>query len=548
MPIYMPQKTIRPAIRPFARYVATMLTPLALFAIAGISSANAKAIVYGTQDEPQTLDPHSVNLAVTNRLLSNVYEGLVWRDKDFKLVPWLATSWTQPDANTWRFKLRPNVKFHDGSVMTADDVVFSVQRAQHPLSQLKIAVQGVERARKVDDLTVDFVMREPNPVLPNHLFGLRIVNRAWAIKNKAEAPQNYRDAEDTFSSRNANGTGPFMVKDRQPDVRTVLVAHPDWWNKASPEKGNVTEVTLRPIKSSPTRIAALISNEVQFVNDPQPQDVPRMRTSPGVKVVEGLEARVQFLAFDTHRDELLYSSVKGKNPWKDIRVRQAVAYAIDAEAIRSKVMRNLAVLTGAIITSGDQGFLPAADKRLPFDPTRAKKLLEEAGYPNGFSVTLDCGDNKPAPDICQAIAPMLARIGIKTTPNVMPTGNLFPKLQKFDTSFYLLSWTTPTSDALYTMQSLLRTHVPNTTGGDNNYGRYSNKALDDLIDRFKVENDMKKRDVLIGEALLLVNRELPVIPLHKPIIPWAFSARPGSNVTAVLPPNGVPYFFRFNVK
>lgn len=197
-------------------------------------TAWAKSIVYGTQDEPQTLDPHAANLAVTNRLLSNVYEGLVGRDKDFKLVPWLATSWTQPDAYTWRFKLRPNVKFHDGSTLTADDVVFSVQRAVHPLSQLKISVQGVESARRVDDLTVDFVMREPNPVLPNHLTQLRIMSRAWAVKNKAETPQNYRDAEDTFASRNANGTGPFMVKDRQPDVRTVLVAHPEWWNKASP--------------------------------------------------------------------------------------------------------------------------------------------------------------------------------------------------------------------------------------------------------------------------------------------------------------------------
>jgi peptide/nickel transport system substrate-binding protein len=507
-------------------------------------TAWAKSIVYGTQDEPQTLDPHAANLAVTNRLLSNVYEGLVGRDKDFKLVPWLATSWTQPDAYTWRFKLRPNVKFHDGSTLTADDVVFSVQRAVHPLSQLKISVQGVESARRVDDLTVDFVMREPNPVLPNHLTQLRIMSRAWAVKNKAETPQNYRDAEDTFASRNANGTGPFMVKDRQPDVRTVLVAHPDWWNKASPERGNVTEVTLRPIKSSPTRIAALISNEIQFVNDPQPQDVPRMRSSPGVKITEGQEARVQFLAFDQHRDELLYSNVKGKNPWKDLRVRQAVAHAIDADAIRTKVMRNLAVLTGTIITPGDQGFFKDADKRLPYDPERAKKLLVEAGYPNGFSVTLDCGDNKPAPDICQAIAPMLARVGINATPSVMPTGTLFPKLQKFDTSFYLLSWTTPTSDALYTLQSLLRTQVPNASGGDNNFGRYSNKTLDSLIDRFKVETDLKKRDALIGEALTLINRETSIVTLHRPIIPWAMR----SNVTAVLPPNAVPYFFRFNVK
>ena len=511
-------------------------------------SANAKSLRYATQDEPQTLDPHSANLAVTNRLLSNVYEGLVGRDKNFKLVPWLATSWSQPDQNTWRFKLRPGVKFHDGSALTADDVVFSVERAMHPLSQLKIAVQGVASAQKIDGMTVDLIMREPNPVLPNHLFQLRIMSRAWAMKNKAETPQNYKDKEDTYASRHANGTGPFMVKERQPDVRTVLIAHPDWWNKASPEKGNLTEVTLLPIKSNPTRMAALISNEVQFVNDPPPQDIPRLKSGGQVKIIEGQESRVQYLVFDMQRDELLYSNVKGKNPWKDIRVRQAVAHAIDAGAIKTKVMRNLAVLTGTIITDQDQGYSKDADTRLPYDPARAKQLLAEAGYPNGFAVTLDCGANQPAADICQAIGPMLARVGIRATPNIIQTANLFPKLQKFDTSFYLLSWATPTADALYTLQSLLRSPVPNGVSGDNNYGRYSNKIFDDLVDRFKIENDLKKRDIIIRDALLHINRELPIVTLHKPIIPWAMSARPGSNVSAVQPPNGVPYFFRFNVK
>ncbi len=518
-------------------------------ALCGMTAAvDAKSLRYATQDEPQTLDPHSANLAVTNRLLSNVYEGLVGRDKDFKLVPWLATSWSQPTPNTWRFVLRPNVKFHDGATFSADDVVFSVTRALHTLSQHKISAQGVERAQKVDNLTVDLIMREPNPVLPNHLFQLRIMNRAWAVKNKGEVPQNYRDKEDTFASRNANGTGPFMVKERQADVRTVLVAHPDWWNKNSPEKGNLTEITLLPIKSNPTRMAALISNEVQFVNDPPPQDIPRLKASGQVNVIAGLESRVQYLVFDMHREELLYSNVKGKNPWKDIRVRQAVAHAIDANAIKTKVMRNLAVLTGTIITNQDQGYSKDADKRLPFDPARAKQLLADAGYPNGFSVTLDCGANQPAADICQAIGPMLARVGINATPNIVQTANLFPKLQKFDTSFYLLSWATPTADALYTLQSLLRTQVPNGVSGDNNYGRYSNKAFDDLVDRFKIENDLKKRDAIIRDALLMVNQELPVVTLHIPIIPWAMGAKPGANISAVLPPNGIPYFFRFNAK
>jgi peptide/nickel transport system substrate-binding protein len=523
---------------------------LGLALSSGSSIAIAKAIRYATQDEPQTLDPHSANLAVTNRLLSNVYEGLVGRDKDFKIVPWLALSWEQRDPKTWRFKLRPDVKFHDGSPFTADDVVFSVSRALHPLSQMKVNAQGVERARKIDDLTVEMQMREPNPVLPNHLFQLRIMSRAWAIKHKAETPQNYKDKEDTFASRNTNGTGPFMVRERQPDVKTVLVANPNWWNKNSPERGNVTEVTVLPIKSNPTRIAALISNEVQFVNDPPPQDVSRLRSAgQGVKVIEGGSARIQYLVFDMHRDELLYSSVKGKNPWKDIRVRQAVAHAIDINAIRSKVMRNLSHPTGTIISPLDQGYSADADKRLPFDRAKAKQLLADAGYPNGFSVRLDCGANQPAADICQAVAPMLAQIGISVTPNIIQQSAYFPQLQKFDTSFYLLSWTTPTADALYTLQSLLSTYTgPGSISGDGNYGRYGNPKLDALIDRFKVEANMQKRNALIREALLLVNQEMPIVPLHRQIIPWAMSARAGSTVTAIFPPNEIPYFFRFNVK
>lgn len=233
-----------------------------------IAAADAKTLRYASQDDPQTLDPHSANLLPTTRVLAQVYEGLVGRDKNFKLVPALAVSWSQPDAKTWRFKLRSNVKFHDGQSFSADDVVFSVERALHPLSQLKSSLQGVAGARKVDNLTVDLAMKEPNPVLLNHLFQFRILSKEWAVKNRAEAPQNYKDREDTYASRNTNGTGPFKVTLRQPDVKTVLVANGDWWNKNSPEKGNLTQVDLLPVKSNATRAAALLSGEVRFRDRP----------------------------------------------------------------------------------------------------------------------------------------------------------------------------------------------------------------------------------------------------------------------------------------
>jgi peptide/nickel transport system substrate-binding protein len=519
------------------------------FLVAGVlaatlaAPAGAKNLRYGTQDEPQTLDPHSANLGVTNRLLSSVYEGLVMRDKNFKIVPCLALWWSQPDQRTWRFKLRPNVKFHDGSPLTADDVVFSVDRALSTNSQLKSSLQGVMNARKIDDMTVDLIMKEPNPVLINHLLTFRIMSKIWAQKNNAMLPQDYKKQEDTYAARNANGTGPFMVKERQPDVKTVLVAFPDWWNKSAADKGNLDGVTLLPVKSKATRLAGLLSGELDFVNDTALSDFSLLKAKPEIKTIEGVEGRVQYIAFDQFSEQLQYSNIKGKNPFKDLRVRQAIAHAIDEEAIKSKVMRGFANPTGSIITSTEQGYSKEADRRLPYDIAKAKALLADAGYPNGFEVTFDCGDNAPAPDICQAIPPMLAQIGIKVRPNIMPGSNFFPKLQKFDTSMYLLSWGTPTFDALYTLLGLLHSHATDNSGnGDSNYGRYSNPKVDKLIQQIKTEFDMKKRDAYIREVLIIARDDLPVLPLHQPIAPWAMR----KGVTAQFAPNNVPYFYRFS--
>ena len=509
-----------------------------------IGGASAKTLRYASQDDPQTLDPHSSNLQPTNRVVSQVYEGLVMRDKNFKLAPALALSWSQPDTKTWRFKLRPNVKFHGGEAFSADDVVFSVERALSPLSLLKSSVQGVASAKKIDALTVDLLMKEPNPVLLNHLFSFRIMSKEWAVKNKSVTPQNYKDREDTFASRTTNGTGPFMVVSRQPDIKTVLVANANWWNKNSAEKGNLTQIDLLPVKSNATRAAALLSGEVDFVIDPPPQDIARLKQNPDVKILEGREARVQYLAFDLSRNELLYSDVKGKNPLKDVRVRQAISHAIDIDAIREKVMRGLSVPIGTMVTADVRGYSKEADQRLAFNREKARALLTAAGYPNGFGITLDCGNIQPAADICQAIPPMLSQIGIRVTPNIVTQTIFFPKIQKFDTSMYLLSWGTPTFDSLYTLQAVLHTSGGESSGnGDSNYGRYSNPKMDQLIDQIAVEADLKKRDGLIRAALLINTAELPVIPLHQPLVPWAMR----KNVDAVFSPNNTAYFFRFKL-
>ena len=508
-------------------------------------AADAKTLRFASQQDPQTVDPHAANLLVSARLTQQVYDTLVFRDRDWKPTAWLAESWTQLSPTAWRFKLREGVKFHDGTPLTSDDVVFSVERALSPTSQMRTAVEGVTGARAVDRLTVELVLKEPNPALLQHLTQFRIMSRAWAVKHGAVKPQDYKNKEDTYSARHANGSGPFILKEFTPDVRVVLVRNPDWWgHKAGFYESNLQQVIMLPIGSAATRLAALLSGEVDLVIDPPNQDVARLRANPALRIVEGPEMRVQYLAFDLHRDQLLYGSEKNRNPFKDPRVRLAVAYAIDYDAIRQKVMRGLSRPIGSIIPSLVAGYHPDGDKPVAFDRERAKKLVAEAGYANGFDVTLDCGNNQPAADICQAVAAMLAQVGIRTRPNIMTQTTFFPKIEKYDTSFYLLSWGGGvTSDALYTLNALLHS-VGAKSEGDFNMGRWSHPEVDRLIDEVRVQVDPAKRSEAIRKALVIANAERPVVPIHQQLLPWAMR----KNVDAWFSPVNTVYFYRVTMQ
>ena len=513
--------------------------------VLAVGPAEGRTLRYATQDDPQTLDPHAVSLLPTSRLLSQVYDPLVFRDRDWKVMPWLAVSWQQVGEKVWRFKLREGVRFHDGTPFTADDVVFSVERALSPTSQMRSAIQGVEGARRIDDTTVELVLAQPNPALLQHLPYFRIMSRAWAAKHGALKPQDYKNREDTYAARNANGTGPFKVREWSPDVRVRLERNADWWGqKAGLFESNLDEVVVLPIRAASTRLAALLSGEVDFVIDPPTQDVARVKANPQLKVVEVPESRVQYLAFDLQRDELLYGSVKDRNPFKDARVRQAVAMAIDADAIRTKVMRGFARAIGTPITSSVVGYDRGADQRPAFDRERARKLLADAGYASGFDVTLDCGNTQPAADICQAVAAMLTQVGVRTRPNIIQQANFYPKLEKYDSSFYLLSWGGGvTSDAFYTLNLLFHTPRAGTGDGDFNMGRWSNPAMDALLEKIRVEPDAARRNAEIREALVLAGRELPIVSLHQPLIPWVMRR----NVEAWPTPVNTAYFFRMKL-
>jgi peptide/nickel transport system substrate-binding protein len=508
------------------------LIAAALAAGLGLAALSADAVTlrWAGRGDMQTTDPHSQNEGLTNNINSLVYEFLVDRDKQLGLVPALAESWTQVNPTTWRFKLRPGVKFHDGTPFTADDVVFSFERAKADSSQLRAYANAAGVPRKIDDLTVEFVTGGPNPIMLEHLATINIMSKAWCEKNKCQKPQNFAAKEDMITAREANGTGPYSLVSRQPDVKTVLKKNPNWWGiQAGRFDGNIDDVVYTPIVSDATRVAALISGEVDLINDPPPQDVPRLSQTPNIKVIEGVENRIVFIGMDQARDELLYSNVKGKNPFKDVRVRQALYHAVDIDAIQKNTMRGLSKPTGAILPSPVTS-TPEIEKRLPYDRERAKKLLADAGYPNGFEVTLDCPNNRYVNDerICQALAAMWSQVGVATKVNAMPRALYFPKLEKTDTSLYMLGWGGASTDGIFTLQPVLSSY--NAKGdGDFNYGRYTNAKVNDLTAKVKVNMNPQERLGQIREALLAQNAEVNLIPLHRQVIPWASR----SNVTAV---------------
>src|SRR5688572_2346974 len=326
-----------------------------------------------------------------------------------------------------------------------------------------------------------------------------------------------------ITARGANGTGAFVLKAREPDVRTVMTKNPDWWGwKDKKFDGNVTEIVYTPITNDATRLSALIAGNVDVINDPAPQDVPKLAQTPGVKVIEGVEQRIVFLGMDQARDELLYSNVKGKNPLKDKRVRQALYQAIDINAIHKSTMRGLSKPTGGMTPSPAQANAEI-EKRLPFDPGAAKKLLADAGYPKGFEVQLDCPNNRYVNDekICQAVAAMWAKIGIDTKLVTLPRAQYFPKLEKLDTSIYMLGWGGASTDAIFTLQPVLSTYS-GKGDGDYNYGRYTNsKKFDELVTQVKTEMNADKRLGLIREALKTHQADIHLLPLHRQVIPWA---------------------------
>ena len=498
---------------------STPISAAVLVALACLGgAAGAVTLKIGNQGDALSMDPHSLNESLQLTVLENVFEPLVNRGPDYKLTPGLAASWKQTSPTVWHFDLRKNVQFHDGTPFTADDVIFSYERAKSDGSDMKSYVGQVKEIKKINDHSIDVVTTAPFPILPELFYRWFIMSKKWCESNQATRPVDRRKGIENAASFRANGTGPYRVRERQPNVRTTFTRNGNYWGKIN---GNVDEVIFNVIGNDATRVAALLSGEVDVMEPVPVQDVDRIKAAPNLKVLQGPELRVIFLGMDQKRDELQFSNIKGKNPFKDKRVRQAFYQAIDIEGIKRTVMRGAATPIAVMFPSQVKGYAADLNKRLPYDPEASKKLLADAGYPSGFEVTMNCPNDRYVNDgaICQAVAANLARVGVKIKLEVETKGTYFPKILRRDTSFYMLGWTASTVDAHNVLYPIMSS--PGEGGrGQFNLGAYSNPKVDELTDKVASETDDKKRNEMIREAVKIHQDDIGHIPLHQQSLNW----------------------------
>ena len=393
-------------------------------------------------------------------------------------------------------------------------------------SDLKTRIAADVKVEKVDDHTVDFVLTKPNPILHYEWSTWGIMDKEWTEANDAVSVTSASDENPNYAGLHANGTGAFKIASHETGVKTVFEKNDAWWDTP---KHNLTTVEFTPIAQDATRVAALLSGELDMVYPIPVQDIKRVNDNAETTALTGPELRTIFLGMDQMRDELLYSNIKGKNPFKDVKVREAFYKAIDIEAIKQKVMRGLstpsAIMISPFMFSRSEEF-----SRPGYDPEGAKKLLADAGYADGFEVGMDCPNDRYVNDeaICQTVAAMLARVGIKVNLNAQPKAQYFAKVLQsggYDTSFYLLGWTPGSFDSWNVLSNLINCRSETGEGSPFNLGGYCNERVDELTDMVLGENDANKRDAMIAEAYKIVNDEWGYIPLHQQGLAWGVSSK-----------------------
>ena len=507
-------------------------------------AASAETLRWARAGDALTLDPHAQNEGPTSALAHQIMETLVMRNHEGELVPSLAVNWapSETNPNIWVFNLREGVTYHDGAAFTAEDVVFSLNRAMTEDSDYKELLASVKEVRADGDYTVEIETNGPNPIMPNNLTNMFIMDKDWAEANNAVKVQDYEGGEDTFAAKNANGTGPYKLVSREPDVKTVLAANENYWGKGEFPL-EVTEIVYTPIQNAATRVAALLSGEVDFIQDVPVQDLERVASTDGLDVRTAPQNRVIFFGMNMGDEDLANDDVEGTNPFADVRVRRAMNLAINRDAIKQVVMRGQSEPAGMIAPPFVNGWNAEMDAASTTDIAQAKQLLEEAGYPEGFSIQLDCPNDRYVNDegICQAAVGMFGQIGVTVNLDAKPKAQHFPLLSNLETDFYMLGWGVPTYDSEYIFNFLVH-------GRDEKYGswnavRYNNPDLNAKIQSLASNTDLVARNADINDIWKVVQDEALYIPIHHQVLNWGMAETVGT----IVEPEDSPKFKYFTM-
>ncbi len=510
--------------------------------LASAGAADARRIVIASRGDVVSLDPYALDESLQLDVASNIYEPLVARGADRRLTGALALRWEPAGPRTWRFHLRRNVRFHDGSPFTADDVVFSLERSRSPGTDIANIVAPIRAVRAAGPYTVDIELHAPSPAFPESLPYWLIMSRAWSMKHGAATVREGR-----YAALHANGTGPFRLVHRTPGEHTDFERNPAYWDKTA---GNVTQVRFRPIADDAARAQALLDGEADIAY-PLPQAAQaQVKARPDLQVLQGPELRVMFLGMDQSSARLRREDGDGNgngdgdgdggpNPLADRRVRQALAHGLDIPALVAGAMEGAATPAGLLVPPEVNGHAPELDHPAPHDPALARALLAQAGYPDGFAIRLSCSNNRYVNDgaVCAAIAAQLGRIGVRATAAAEDKALFFDRIFKRNASLYLLGATTGTGDAYSVLEPLMG-RPDGAGGGKLNLGGYGNAQVDALLARIATEPGAEARRRLMADVQRLHQQDVGHIPLYQQWQSWG--ARRGLRVVQT-PEGGMPW-------
>jgi peptide/nickel transport system substrate-binding protein len=514
--------------------IAALLFSLCLTA----QTLHAADISIGLGADVTSIDPHFHNLTPNNNVANHIFEALVGRDARGRLAPGLAESWRAVDDVTWEFKLRKGVKFHDGSDFTAADVVFSLDRVPKvPNSPSPFTTYSKQITEKivVDPYTIRLKTAKPYPLMPTDMSTIMIVS-SHAAKGAS--------TEDFNSGKAAIGTGPYRFVRWQKGDRIELARYDSYWGTKSPWD----RATLRIITSDPTRVASLLAGDVSAIENVPTSDLAKIAKNSDLSLYRIVSLRVMYVHLDSARDKSPFVTDKAgraldRNPLKDVRVRRALSKAINRQALVERVMEGAARATGQLMPEGTFGYAPGL-KPEPYDPQGARKLLAEAGYPDGFGLTLHGPNNRYVNDeqITQAIAQMFTRVGVVTRVDTMPSAVFFSRANKLEFSALVAGWGSDTGEASSPLKALLATFSNEKGMGQANRGRYSNPKMDVLLDQALSTVDDAKREKLLQQATEVAMADVGIIPLYHQENLWA--TRKGIVYTPRADERTFAHFFR----